>query len=118
MTEPPTPAHGVPTTDELLEAVAECLADELMPQASGRERYLLRVCVAALGQVRRELTLGPQHDRDHSERLARLGVADDAALAEEIRAGIGPERTAAVMAALRERVRDQVAVVSADSGRQ
>ena len=105
--------HAVPTADELLEAVEECLRDELLPSAEGRAGYLLRVSVAALAQVRRELALGAELDRAHRHRLATLGVADDLALADEIRAGhLSDARREAILAALRASVADQLRVVA------
>lgn len=113
--------HAVPTTDELIEAVEECLREELLPEADGRASYLLRVSVAALAQVRRELSLSDELDDAHQRRLERLGVTSDVALAEEIRAGnLSKPRRADVIAALRERVADQLRVVapSRSSGSQ
>lgn len=102
------------TMDELLEAVEECLRDELLPAAEGRSAYLLRVSVGALAQVRRELALGPELDEAHDRRLVTLGVADDLALATEIRAGgLTEGRRDEIVAALRERVSDQLRVVQA-----
>ena len=105
--------HAVPTADELLEAVEECLRDELLPAADGRTSYLLRVSVAALSQVRRELALADELDEAHRRRLERLGVADDLALADEIRAGvIDDARRYEIVLACRERIADQLRVVS------
>ncbi len=105
--------HAVPTIDELLEAVEECLREELLPSAEGRARYLLRVSVAALAQVRRELTLSESLDAAHRARLERLGVVDDLALATEIRdGGLSPDRRADILRMLGERVADQLRVVA------
>jgi hypothetical protein len=110
---PPIEPHAVPTVDELLEAVEECLRDELLPEADGRTNYLLRVSVAALSQVRRELALGAQIEETHRRRLDLLGVADDLGLAAEIRAGgLDPARHNEIVLALRERVADQLRVVA------
>jgi hypothetical protein len=79
--------HGRPTTAELVEAVAEFLRDQLAPQLEGALRYQVRIAVHALEVVGRELELGPAQERDHQDRLAALGVADDASLAAAIRAG-------------------------------
>lgn len=75
--------HDRPTATELLEAVREFLGG--LP-LSGHDRFLARVSDRVLRTVERELLLGPQLDREHAERLAALGVADDAELAAAIRA--------------------------------
>ncbi len=107
-----TDHSAVPSADHLLEAVIETLRDELLPGASGRERYLLRLSVAAIEQVRRELELGVGLEHDHVERLGSLGVADDAALADEIRSGVTTERRAEILAVLRNQVAGRLRVVS------
>ena len=93
--------RGVPTAAELTEAVREFLEGEVMPSAEGRVRFLARVAANALGQVERELALGPEHARAHAERLDALGAADDDALAAAIRDGSLDGRRADVVAALR-----------------
>ena len=103
--------HGVPTADELLEAVEECLRTELLPDLDGRQQYLVRVCSAAVAQVRRELQLHDVQAAADRARLADLGVRDDAELVAEIRAGVSGERRRAIVVALTQRVRDQLAVV-------
>jgi hypothetical protein len=107
-----TDPHAVPTVDELLEAVEECLQTEILPSADGRERYLLRVSIAALGQIRRELRLGAAHDTAHAERLATLGVASDEALAALIRDGAADAQRAEILAVLRAQIDDRLQIVA------
>ena len=96
--------HDRPTSDELLEAVQEWVAD--LP-LTGRDRFLGRVASRALDVVRRELRLGPTLAARHARRLADLGVESDAELAAEIRAGRdGPT----VVAAVRDAVVDKLSV--------
>lgn len=79
--------HDAPNADELLAAVAEFLRDHLAPDVPEEHRYHLRVAVNVLEIVRRELALGPAQEEAHRERLAALGVADDAELARRLRSG-------------------------------
>jgi hypothetical protein len=110
---------AMPTVLDLLEAIEECLADEVLPDAEGRTRHLVRLSAAAVAQVRRDLELGPDLEAAHRRRLDRLGVADDIELADEIRrGGLTDDRRNDVLAALRERVADQLSIVSSGSGRQ
>jgi hypothetical protein len=51
-------SHGIPTTQELLEAVREFLEQDVMPATDGRLRFHARVAANALAQVERELELG------------------------------------------------------------
>ncbi|MDL5158887.1 phosphotransferase family protein [Actinomycetospora termitidis] len=75
-----------PTVDDLLDAIAGAVVDELAP-ADDRSRYLARVARNGLQIVRRELTLGPELTRRHAECLARAGCADDVELAARLRDG-------------------------------
>jgi hypothetical protein len=79
--------HDAPDADELLAAVVEYLRDRLVPDVPDEHRYHLRVAVNVLEVVRRELALGPAQERAHRERLAALGVDDDADLARRLRSG-------------------------------
>lgn len=76
--------HDRPTAGELLEAVREFLA--ALP-LTGHDRFLARVSDRVLRTVERELALGPALHREHEERLAALGVRDDAELAAALRTG-------------------------------
>jgi hypothetical protein len=102
----------VPTTEELLEAVREFLRDEVLPQTEGRLQFHARVAANVLGIVEREVALGPAYDAAHAQRLAKLGVADDAELAAAIRDGRLDDRLGDVVAALRASTREQLAIVN------
>jgi hypothetical protein len=54
--------RGVPTTSELLAAVREFLADDVMPATEGRLQFHARVAANVLAQVERELGAGPPSD--------------------------------------------------------
>jgi hypothetical protein len=104
--------HGVPTTGELAQAVREFLEHEAMPALDGRLRFLARVSANVMAQIEREQALGPQHARAHAQRLAPLGVADDAALSRAIRDGSLDDRMDEVVAATRARVVDKLRVAN------
>jgi hypothetical protein len=102
--------HDAPGADQLLESVVEFLRDRLAPDVPDEHRFHLRVAVNVLEIVRRELSLGPEQERAHRERLADLGVADDVELARRLRAGeLDP---AAVRAAVLESVVDKLRVAN------
>jgi hypothetical protein len=92
----------VPTTADLIEAVASYLTTDLLPAAQGSARYQLRVSIAALEIASRDLRLGPAIAARHAQLLASLGAGDDAELAAEIRAGLTSERYAQVRQVLAE----------------
>lgn len=94
-----------PSSSELLEAVREFLESEVLEATEGRLRFHVRVAANVVAIVERELALGAQHAYSRAERLARLGVASEAELAEAIRRGALDDR----MGEVREVVRDTVA---------
>lgn len=104
--------HGVPTTAELGAAVRQFLEDEVMPATDGRLRFLARVAANAIAQIERELDLGPEVQRAHAERLARLGFADDAQLCAAIRDGSLDDRMTEVLAAVRADVVDKLRIAN------
>lgn len=102
--------HDVPTAGELLEAVREWLDGDVAAGRAGR--FHARVASNVLAIVERELELGPQQAIDHRERLDRLGVADDAALAAAIRNGELDDRLGEVRELVWASVRDKLAVAN------
>ena len=105
-------AHGITTAAELARAVREFLEDELLPASEGRLRFLARVAARAVGQLELEFELGPEFERAHAARLARLGVRDDAELCEAIRSGSLEGRMDEVLEAVRARVVDRLRVAN------
>ena len=100
------PPHDRPTAVELLEAVREWLQTDVAPEVEGRTRFMTRVASRVLGQVQRELLLGPGLAAVQRDRLRTLGYADDAELAAAVRAGrAGPEVAPAVRAAVVDKLR-------------
>ena len=103
--------HGRPTVAELVDAITGFLRDQLSPQLEGPVKHQVRIAVHALEVVGRELELGPAQERDHRDRLAALGLADDAALAEAIRAG-RLDNHPGLVDALRADTRDRLLVAN------
>lgn len=104
--------YDVPDARELVVAVRDYLADDLLARAEGRDRWLVRIAANALTIAERELRLGPGHAAAHTARLAALGYQDDAALAAAIRAGDLDDRWAELEAMLWDTVADKLAVAN------
>jgi hypothetical protein len=93
-------SRGIPTTAELAEALREFLVDEVMAQTTGALRFGALVAGNVAAIIERELTLGPAHAQAHRQRLAELGMRDDAQLAAAIRDGAMDDRIDELRAAL------------------
>lgn len=104
--------HDRPGAAELVEAVREFLEHDVLPATSGRVQFHSRVAVNVLRTVERELSVGDRQVVAHRERLAALGVADDAELAAAIRSGALDDRLDEVTTLLRETVADKLAVAN------
>lgn len=102
--------HDAPTAVQLVEAVREYIEGDVAEATGGRVRFHARVAANVLAMVERELLLGPGQAAAHAQRLASLGVADDAALAAAIRSGALDSRGAEVQQVLRASVADKLAV--------
>jgi hypothetical protein len=105
-------ARGLPTSADLVEAVAEFLRTDLLPLLDGRAHFDARVAANVLDTVERELRDGGAYAGDHVRRLAALGVADDARLAGAIREGALDGRLAELVAILRRDTRDRLAIAN------
>lgn len=104
--------HDRPTAMELVEAVREFLETDVAGATDGRVRFHARVAVNVLKMVERELADGSSMAAAHEERLAALGMADDAELAAAIRAGAVDDRWDEVVGAVRASVADKVAIAN------
>ncbi|WP_336206461.1 DUF6285 domain-containing protein [Nonomuraea sp. LPB2021202275-12-8] len=103
--------HDAPSAAQLVAAVRDFLADDVLPAVEGRVRFHTRVAINVLAMVEREIELGPEQAREHAGRLASLGVADDAELAAAIREGrLGDD--GALTAALTQAVRAKLEVAN------
>jgi len=104
--------HGRPTAEELVTAVREFLEKDVMAATSGAVQFHTRVAINALAAVERELRDGPAMSEAHAARLASLGYASEADLADAIRSGALDDRYAEVAAAVRATVHDKLAVAN------
>jgi hypothetical protein len=102
--------HDVPSSAQLVAAVRDFLADDVLPAVEGRVRFHTRVAINVLAIVEREIELGPAHAAEHARRLADLGVDDDAELAAAVREGSLEE--SALVEALRGMVRAKLEVAN------
>ena len=109
--ENPT-VHDVPSTGQLVEAVREWMERDVMTGTTGRLQFHTRVAINALSIVEREMKSGRGQSRRHQERLATLGVAHDAELADAIRSGRLDDRIDDVAQVVRASVVDKVAVAN------
>lgn len=107
-----TAPHDAPSAMELLEAVREWLDRDVIPATDGRLRFHARVAANVLGMVEREIELGSAQELRHRERLAQLGVADDAELAAAIRRREFDDRSDELRDLLTESVLDKLAVAN------
>ncbi len=96
MTEP----HDAPSAVQLVEAVREFLEHDVRDATDGRVRFHARVAANVLAMVGRELAEGDEQRSQHHDRLASLGVGDDAELAAAIRSGAIDVESAALVDAL------------------
>jgi aminoglycoside phosphotransferase (APT) family kinase protein len=102
--------HDGPTAAELADAVREWLEGDVAGATEGRVRFHTRVAANVMGMLERELRLGPDQATSHRDRLARLGAADDAALAAAIRSGAYDDRWDEVVAEVWAAVVDKLEV--------
>ena len=105
--------HDRPTSAELVEAVRDFLERDVMVSTEGRVQFHTRVAVNVLGMVKREIEQGEAQAAAHAEGLARLGFADEAALAAAIRdGGIDDDRLGEVTEFVRQTVRAKLEVAN------
>jgi hypothetical protein len=93
--------HDVPTMAEMVEAVREWVERDVMASSEARLRFHGRVAANMLAMVERELAVGAEQARAHSDRLSALGVHDDRELAAAIRDGSLDDRLDEVRASVR-----------------
>ena len=104
------PVYGRPTLSELIAAVRESLADAAAGKGPVPSGYGARVAANVLAIAERELARGDADQRAYVALLARLGVADEAALAAQIRAGHRDHELAEIAGLLRGIVAARLAV--------
>jgi hypothetical protein len=108
-----------PNAGELLAAIREFLASDVMAATQGRTAFLVRVCVNSLEILERELELGPAADAaERAGLVALLGHEGsslrelEAELARRIRDGSLDDRLAEVLAHVRRTVRNKLAIAN------
>lgn len=79
--------HVFPDAAQIVTAVREFLADEVMPGTTGALSFHARVAANLMSTLERELGAGEDVDTAFAQRLAELGVADEDELATKIRDG-------------------------------
>lgn len=104
------PVYGRPTLGELVAALRESLADAAAGRGPALGGYDARVAANVLAIVERELARGAADQQAYADLLARLGAADEAALAAEIRAGRRDHQLAEIAAGFRDVVAARLAV--------
>ena len=111
MTQAPDhPVYGRPTLSELLAAVRESLADAASGKGPVPSGYSARVAANALAIVQRELARGDADQASYAALLARLGAADEADHAAQVRAGRRDHELAEIAGQLRGIVAARLAV--------
>jgi hypothetical protein len=114
MTEDPAaaghPVYGRPTLGELVAAVRESLTDAVTGEGPALSGFRARVAANVLAIVERELVRGAADQQAYATSIARLGAADEAALAAEIRAGHRDHQLAEIAAEFRAIVAARLAV--------
>ncbi|MEP1125529.1 MAG: DUF6285 domain-containing protein [Ilumatobacter sp.] len=104
--------HGAPTSAELIEAVREWIERDVLTSTEGRLKFHSRVAINVLAMVERELEMGERQEADHADRLASLGLADDAEFARAVRNGDLDDRLDDVRAVLRADIDAKLAVAN------
>jgi len=108
---------GIPSIDELLEAVVEWLRSEVVTGADATIAYRGRVAAHVLDLVRREIADGEAITARRDALLRDLAVADETALARGIREGSIPI-DAKLLSALLQLTDDRLRVDAPDQRRR
>lgn len=104
-----------PTAQEIVDAVSRWI-DGVRPNLTGRDAFLARVAVNALGIVSRELATGQQAEAAAKERMAGLLGQDgdyaslNAELCRRLRDGEIDRDTPGLLAALDANIQAQIAI--------
>jgi len=108
---------GIPSMDELLEAVVEWLRSEVVTGSDATIAYRGRVAAHVLDLVRREIAHGSAITSRRDAVLRDLTVADETELARSIRDGSIPI-DAKLLSALRQLTDDRLRVDAPDQRRR
>ena len=104
--------HDSPSAAELVEAVREWLAHDVMPGSKPVNAFHARVAANVLAIVEREIELGRAQAETHRHRLDQLGIATDVELAAAIPSGQLDDRLDEVRSLVWDSVRDKLAVAN------
>lgn len=104
------PVYGRPTLGELVIAVRESLTDAVTGEGPALSGFRARVAANMLAIVERELVRGAADQQAYATLIDRLGAADEAALAAEIRAGRRDHQLAEIAGEFRHVVAARLAV--------
>jgi aminoglycoside phosphotransferase (APT) family kinase protein len=104
------PVYGRPTLGELVAAVRESLTGAAAGQEPAISGFAARVAANVLAIAERELARDPADQQAYAAVLTRLGAADEAALAAEIRDGRRDHQLAEIAAEFRGIVAARLAV--------
>ncbi|HJQ60466.1 MAG TPA: DUF6285 domain-containing protein [Vineibacter sp.] len=109
-------AQDRPHAPELLRAIREFLAADVLPRLDGRTQFHVKVAINSLAILEREASDGPAADAAELARLKALLDRDgtlpelNAELARQLRLGARDESDAALMAHLRATIADKIAI--------
>lgn len=105
-------SYDRPDALELIEAVRDFLAEEVMGAVEGQLAFHVRVAANALDIAARELRAAPGSAAAHAKRLARFGCADDRELVAAIRSGELDDCRTELGSELRRMVWDKIQVAN------
>ena len=84
--------YDAPSAIELIQAVEECITDEIVPGSDGSTKWKLRIAANALKIAVREIEGRTFHQDGLQAILTDLGAVDMPDLSEKIKAGDYDER--------------------------
>ena len=79
--------YDAPSAIELIQAVEDCITDEIMPALNGANKWKLRIAANALKIAIREIQEGNSHKDDLQTIFNDLDTVDTTDLSEQIQAG-------------------------------
>jgi hypothetical protein len=105
-----TAPHDRPDAREILRSVSAFLSSDVVPATDGVVAYHARIAARLLLMVERELAHGTADAVRHRASLDRLGVDNDAALADAVRVGQFDDRLDELRVELTKHVRARLRV--------
>jgi len=79
--------HDAPSAIELIQAVEECITEEIVPASDGATKWKLRIAANTLKIAVREIEGRASHQDALQTILTELGAVDMPDLSEKIKAG-------------------------------